>query len=454
MAINAWLHCLGTVESGTSRDIKQHLAGLGVEVHGFDPHSGDEYGVLLFEEFGQSVCETLRDLSDECRERVLAGCCGKLSPEQSRRLLQAGAADVVSCRNCTRSAEEIHARLARWDTVDRLLASPIVQGELVGVSPAWRKTLRQVVEVAHFTDASVLILGESGTGKEGVANLIHALDARPGKAGLVVSDCSTIVPELSGSEFFGHERGAYTGAVGARDGAFAQADGGTLFLDEVGELPLPMQAQLLRVIQEQTFKRVGGNAWQHAAFRLVSATNRDLWDQVQRGHFRADLYFRLASFVCRLPPLRERPDDILPLARHFLREQSPEGEAPDFDPNVQDYLLARAYPGNVRDLRQVVARMLCRYPGKGPISVGCVPPEDRLTWCADEAPWHQGGFELGIRRALMQGVGLKGISRSAEETAIGIAVAEAGGNLRQAAERLGVTDRTLQMRRAARRRES
>jgi transcriptional regulator with GAF, ATPase, and Fis domain len=287
-----------------------------------------------------------------------------------------------------------------------------------------------------------------------VARLIHHLDPRERKQDLVILDCSTIMPELSGSEFFGHERGAFTGAVAARDGAFALADRGTLFLDEVGELPMNLQTQLLRVIQEQTFKRVGGNAWQRTSFRLVSATNRDLWAQVQRGEFRADLYFRLASFVCRLPPLRERPEDILPLARHFLKGQRPQREPPELDPSVQEYLLNRPYPGNVRDLRQVAARLLCRHAGKGPITVGCIPPDDRQAWYADETPWHEGGFELAIRRALLQGLGLKGISRTAEETAIGIAVAEAGGNLQQAAQRLGVTDRTLQLRRAAQRQES
>ncbi len=436
------------------KDIAAVLGNHGVEVQSFDHYTGWNYGVLLFREFDQNICELLREFSRGCRERVLAGCCAKLSPDHARRLLQAGAADVLSCLECRRSAEEIMARLNRWEEVDRLLSSPEVENELVGESPAWKTGLRQVVEVARFTDASLLILGESGTGKEGVARLIHHLDPRERKQDLVILDCSTIMPELSGSEFFGHERGAFTGAVATRDGAFALADRGTLFLDEVGELPMNLQTQLLRVIQEQTFKRVGGNAWQRTSFRLVSATNRDLWAQVQRGEFRADLYFRLASFVCRLPPLRERPEDILPLARHFLKGQRPQREPPELDPSVQEYLLNRAYPGNVRDLRQVVARLLCRHAGKGPITVGCIPPDDRQAWYADETPWHEGGFELAIRRALLQGLGLKGISRTAEETAIGIAVAEAGGNLQQAAQRLGVTDRTLQLRRAAQRQES
>src|SRR5262249_40812748 len=149
------------------------------------------------------------------------------------------------------------------------------------------------------------LLGESGTGKEVVARLIHLLDSRPNKRDLVVLDCASIVPELSGSEFFGHERGAFTGALTERNGAFALANDGTLLLDEIGDLPLPLQVQLLRVIQEHTYKRVGGNKWCKTEFRLICATNRDLFDLIGRGAFRADLYYRIAGYICKLPPLRE-----------------------------------------------------------------------------------------------------------------------------------------------------
>src|SRR5262249_51814424 len=147
---------------------------------------------------------------------------------------------------------------------------------LIGDSPAWRRLVRRIVEVARFTDAAVLITGETGTGKELVARLVHALDPRTTKRKLVLLDCTTIVPPLSGGAFFGHERGASTGATPTRDGAFALADGGTLFLDEVGELPLALQAELLRVVQEGTYKRVGSNEWRETQFRLVCATNREL----------------------------------------------------------------------------------------------------------------------------------------------------------------------------------
>ena len=237
--------------------------------------------------------------------------------------------------------------------------------------------LRDAVEVARFTDAAVLITGESGTGKERVAQLIHELDPRPGKRRLVVLDCSTVVASLSGSEFFGHEKGAFTGAAAARQGAFELADGGTLFLDEVGELSVPLQAELLRVIQEGTFKRVGSNTWRKSAFRLVCATNRDLAAEQSKGAFRNDFYYRIAGCTLHLPSLRERAQDILPLFRHFFREVHPDRQPPELEGAVRDLLLTRDYPGNVRDLRSLVLRIVHRYLGTGFVTVGDIPDDER-----------------------------------------------------------------------------
>jgi transcriptional regulator with GAF, ATPase, and Fis domain len=322
---------------------------------------------------------------------------------------------------------------------------------VVGKSPVWRAILRDIVEIARFSDAPALILGESGTGKELIARLLHTLDTRAHKRELVVLDCSTITPELSGSEFFGHERGTFTGAVSPRDGAFALADGGTLFLDEVGALPLPLQAQLLRVVQEHTYKRVGGNTWYRSDFRLVCATNRDLLAQVHRGEFRADLYYRIASFVCTLPSLRQRLDDVIPLAEYFLRQMHPNGELPQLDDAVRAYLLRREYPGNVRDLRQVVSRLMSRYAGGGTITIGSVPPEEHPAVEQEKAVWLDVDFDGVIRRAVLCSARLKEIGRAAEDIAIRIATDQESGNLQRAARRLGVTDRTLQLRGANRR---
>jgi transcriptional regulator with GAF, ATPase, and Fis domain len=295
----------------------------------------------------------------------------------------------------------------------------------------------------------VLITGESGTGKELVSRLIHTLDPGVERRELVILDCTTIVPELIGSELFGHERGAFTGATGARDGAFALSDHGTLFLDEIGELPLSLQPQLLRVIQERTFKRIGGNHWSSTHFRLVCATHRDFAAEIGAGRFRADLYYRIATCKLALPPLRERRQDIGPLAEHFFRELSPTGAAPELTPAVRELLEQREYPGNVRELRQLVARIAARHVGTGPVSVGDVPEDERPDVDVAGTRWQTVEFEAAIQRALALGAPLKDLSHYLSETAVRLAVDEEQGNLQRAARRLGVTDRALQMRRAS-----
>lgn len=452
-SITIWIRGIGEYQEKTIHKIISLLAQHGIEVQDYSIPCNNS-GIVFSNQVTPELCGQLCELSQNGQIQVLACCQEAISGEAIWQLMEAGASDVLVCKKDNLIIHEITARLRRWEFINLLLNSPIVQNVLIGKSQTLRAILRQVVEVAHFTNASVLILGESGTGKELLANLIHTLDNRPSKGELVILDCTTIVPELSGSEFFGHERGAFTGAASSRDGVFALANGGTLFLDEVGELSLTMQTQLLRVIQEQTYKRVGGNAWQRTSFRLVCATNRDLMAQVQRGEFRADLYYRIASYICRLPPLRERSEDILSLADHFLRKNYPNQESPTIDKPVQEYLLRREYPGNVRDLKQVMARMLCRYAGAGPITVGCIPPDERPVLLEDWKEWRDMNFERAIRVALSRGVGLKTISRNTEETAIRIAVDEANGNLQRAAQRLGVTDRALQLRRAAQRQEN
>ena len=268
-------------------------------------------------------------------------------------------------------------------------------------------------------------------------------------------DCTTVAPALSGSEFFGHERGAFTTAVSAREGAFALADRGTLFLDEVGDLPLALQAELLRVVQERVYKRVGSNTWKQVDFRLICATNRNLAEEEARGAFRRDFYYRIASWTCSLPPLSERREDIVPLTRHFLRQFSDHGPVPEPDAAVRDYLLTRDYPGNMRDLRQLITRMITRHVGDGPLTVGDLPPDERRG-AAElmRKAWHDSAYQCAIRRALARGLGLKQISKVTAEVAIETALADEDGNLHRAARRLGVTDRALQLRRASRREES
>ena len=450
--VSAWYEVFGRTGLERSGHEMQALADAGISLRWREDNTAG-LGVLLFDESGEGLYQHVRDVSRQGEARVLAIARAPTAvPEgASWRLLQAGASDVIVWSGFDEPARAVALRLERWDHVDRLVASSLVRDNLVGQGAAWRSLLRQVVEVAAFTDASILVTGESGTGKELIGRLVHTLDRRGNKKDLVVLDCTTVVPELAGSEFFGHERGAFTGAISAREGAFALADTGTLFLDEVGELPLPLQGQLLRVVQERMYKRVGGNNWHRTEFRLVCATNRDLAREVERGAFRGDLYHRIANWSCRVPSLRERREDVLLLARHFIKEFHGGDAPPAMSDEIRDYLLTRDYPGNVRDLRQCIARMMSRHVGPGPITPGDIPPGDRPAAAIGQQGWRDMTFEACIRLAVTMGVGLKEIGRAAEETAVRIAIAQHAGNLQRAAVSLGVTDRALQLRRALRR---
>jgi len=410
-------------------------------------------GLLLFDSPGDALTEELIAQRRQKSGPIIAIALRRahLGKGNLWQLIEAGADDLFVIEECVDPASAISARLLRISEVEEIIDSPLVQENLIGQSPAWRNVIRQAVEIARFSNGSILITGESGTGKELVAQLVHTLDARVEKGKLVILDCTTVSPELSGSEFFGHERGAFTNAVASRDGVFALAHKGTLFLDEVGELPLALQAELLRAIQERSYKRVGSNTWNQVEFRLVCATNRDLKLEEEKGNFRLDFYHRIACLHCHLPSLRERRDDILPLARHFLKEVTDSRDI-DFDPTVQDFLITRDYPGNVRELRHLVLRIARRHVGPGPITAGAIPEKDRSeTFALLQRDWRNAEFENAIRRALAGGAVLQEIRDQTVETVIQIALSDAAGNVQRAAIKLGVTDRALQMRRAAQR---
>ncbi len=455
MPTRVGLRLLGSVNPSVQQRVVADLARAGLAVDS-DPQDqrklpGGRSCLVVFDHLTGEVFEELRMAETWGRHRVLAIALpgATLDNSDAWSLLRSGASDVVRWDDHDPPVRAVAARLERWAEIDRLIRSDKVRHTLIGDSPTWIAVLRQVVEVAAFTQTAVLLTGESGTGKELVAQLIHGLDRRPDKGPFVVLDCTTVVPTLSGSEFFGHERGAFTGAVAPRDGAFAQANGGTLFLDEVGELPLTLQAELLRVIQEGMYKRVGSDTWRDTTFRLVCATNRPLREAVKSGGFRSDLYHRIAAWGCELPPLRDRMDDILPLATHFLSSLIPSPCRPPFDPAVTDFISHRDYPGNVRDLRLLMARIAARHVGDGPVTVGSLPDSERPESRADARTWWQGSFEQAIGNAVACGVGLREIGKRAQDTAIAVAVAAEDGSLRRASLRLGVTERALQMRRSA-----
>jgi two-component system NtrC family response regulator len=278
------------------------------------------------------------------------------------------------------------------------------------------------------TEATVLITGESGTGKEAVARRIHVRSPRAEKA-FVAVNCAAIPAELLESELFGHARGAFTGAVRDRLGRFRQAAGGTLFLDEIGEMPLPLQAKLLRVLQEKVVDEVGGDRPIPVDVRILVATNRDLLERIREGTFREDLYYRLNVVEIRVPPLRERPEDIPPLVEHFMKEISPDREI-SVPPGVMEALTARPWPGNVRELKNACERMviLCRGEEVSAEDLPPAPPTSRPGEPGGE------GFTDDWPPLSAGGLSLVDLEKKVIERALRLK----GGNITQAAAYLNV----------------
>jgi transcriptional regulator with GAF, ATPase, and Fis domain len=230
--------------------------------------------------------------------------------------------------------------------------------QIIGNSPALETVLEQVERVAT-TDSTVLIEGETGTGKELIARAIHNLSSRCGRA-FIKLNCAAIPLDLLESELFGHERGAFTGAIAQKIGRFETADKGTLFLDEVGDIPPALQPKLLRVLQEQEFERLGSTRTHRVDVRLVAATNRDLAEMVNRGEFRSDLYFRLNVFPLKLPPLRERREDIPALVTHFVQILGRRlgRQIEHIPPETMSALSSYHWPGNIRELQNLIERAM------------------------------------------------------------------------------------------------
>jgi len=253
--------------------------------------------------------------------------------------------------------------------------------EIVGRSAALQRALRDV-EVVAPTDSGVLILGETGTGKELIARAIHNLSARRDRP-LIKLNCAAIPSGLLESELFGHERGAFTGALMRKPGRFEVADKGTLFLDEVGDIPLELQPKLLRVLQEHEFERLGSTRTQQVDVRVVAATHRDLKQMVEDGEFRSDLYYRLHVFPLSVPPLRERREDIVLLVRHFVDEYAlrMKRRIETIPPQAIEALTSYSWPGNVRELQNFIERAVILSPGSE-----LRPPLGELKEAAVETP--------------------------------------------------------------------
>jgi len=253
-------------------------------------------------------------------------------------------------------------------------------GDIIGESPGLRKVMQQIQLVAP-TDAAVLITGESGTGKELVARAIHEHSPRKGRA-LIKVNCGAVPENLFESEFFGHMRGAFTGAVRDKPGRFELADGGTLFLDEIGEIPLAVQSKLLRVLQEQEIERVGDTRTRKINVRVIAATNRDLKKEVEAGRFRQDLFYRLVVFPLDIPPLRERREDIPQLAAHFVRvtARKMNRPLPRFTKTHAAELIAYNWPGNIRELQNTIERaVILAQSGPLRFELAAVPPVESVS---------------------------------------------------------------------------
>ena len=297
-----------------------------------------------------------------------------------------------------------------------------LDAELVAQSPAMQKVLA-LIDRAAPSKAAVLLLGESGTGKEVLARRIHRLSDRM-TGPFVAVNCKAFSTGVLESELFGHERGAFTGASGARAGCFERADGGTLLLDEIGEVDLDFQAKLLRVLQEGEVLRVGASQPRRVDVRVVAATNKDLRSEVERGRFREDLYFRLAVIPVHVPPLRERPGDVLALAGHFLdRHSRASGRALELSDEAEHALVAHAWPGNVRELENAVERAVVL------AQTDVLGPEDLL-------------LEVRIGEAAGSGTLQEALDQAAA-TRIRAALAASGGRRAEAAAALGIERTTL-----------
>lgn len=301
------------------------------------------------------------------------GVLGKSDFEWLRVFADHAAVSIVNAR----AFEEIRALKARLEEENVYLRQEVTKAigasDLVGSSPGLQKVWQQIQLVAP-TDAAVLIQGESGTGKELVARAIHDHSLRKHRA-LIRVNCGAAPEALFESEFFGHVRGAFTGAVKDKPGRFELADGGTLLLDEIGEIPLVMQTKLLRVLQEQELERVGDTRTRKVNVRIIAATNRDLKREVEAGRFRQDLFYRLSVFPIEIPPLRERREDVVPLANHFVEQAARRLNRPV--PRVAaaalPELAAYDWTGNVRELQNAVERAVILSQG-GPLSFDLACP--------------------------------------------------------------------------------
>jgi DNA-binding NtrC family response regulator len=378
---------------------------------------------------GQALIRQLHERAASMEGSVLTG---HATVENAVRTLKDGAYDFLT-KPCnldeleavTRKAFEKRALVRENRLLQRELARHDRFREFVGESASLRSVLEIISKVSQ-TDATVLIQGESGVGKELAARAVYRNSPRRDRPFIVV-DCTSLQETLLQSELFGHERGAFTGAVSRKHGLFEVADGGTVFLDEIGEISLPLQVRILRVLDTGTFRRVGGVRDVKVDVRVICATNRDLYQVVQEGRFRPDLYYRINVVSFTLPPLRERCEDVPILAKYFADNSPVARKRPvRFTPEVLSVLQAYAWPGNVRELQNVIERALILADGE---------------WVtADDLP---GNLRHGTSSMIDELTARRPPLAELQWTYITRLLEEFGGHRARVAEVLGISERTL-----------
>jgi DNA-binding NtrC family response regulator len=361
-------------------------------------------------------------------ERGAFGCIRK--PFQNEQITATIAAGIKRRR---KEEERRTLRRATSKAVDR--------GEIIGRSDLMQEVFRLVEQVAPAR-STVLITGESGTGKELIAKAIHEASTRAGRPFVTVNS-SNIPSELLESELFGHTRGAFTGAVAAKKGLFEVADGGSIFLDEIGDIPPETQVRLLRVIQEREFTPLGDTTPRRVDVRIIAATNIDLKEAVRQGTFREDLYYRLAVVPIELPPLRDRIEDILPLAQHFIQkynEENARNVSEQLAPEVLALLEAYSWPGNVRELENTIERAVVIAPGDE-ITKECLRTE--ISDPKSVVSGHQDGASNAAVSDIGRGINFYEEVRRFEIDLIRRALEQTGGHQSRAARLLGMNATTL-----------
>jgi DNA-binding NtrC family response regulator len=385
----------------------------------------------------------LEKLTQSPKPPLVVMITGHGSIESAVNCMRAGAFDYVIKPFSMPQIEMILKKAEDYDRVikvnDYLNREQVQTRELLGESPAVAH-LRTLIQRVARTDATVLIQGENGTGKELVANEIF-LNSQRSKSAFIRVNCAAISENLIESEFFGHEKGSFTGATERREGRFELANGGTILLDEISEIPPNLQAKLLRVLQEKEFERVGGNKTIKVDVRVLATTNRNLMKSVEKGDFREDLYYRLNVFPLQVPPLRERTGDVPLLAERFLQRFARQHglRIPGFSEGAMQQLIAHSWPGNVRELQNLIERAAILGEDNKPISsdgLGLTPMAPRQPATETSTPDAPKALPNLMDPTVLN-------LEEMEKRCILNAIAKTGGNRTKAAEVLGISVRTL-----------